>query len=184
DMGDPMYVLLVTPRQWNTFQQTTGATEWNMMISNAIQRSRGCEHPVFKGDCLMFQNILVRKYSPPVRFLPNKPIRVSTDTASSTAVIQRIPANADFAVDRAILLGGHAIAEAYASVTDASGKRFGTMNFAFWEDTFDGGEGIRKHIKWMNGMKKITIADRFGKMYDYGVAVLDTAVPLTGSFKC
>jgi len=109
---------------------------------------------------------------------------VSNDDDAATTHVERLDANAGFAVDRAMLLGGQAIAEAYGSVADAEGKMLKKLNFVFWEGTWDGGDKARVHIKFLSGMKKIRFPDRGGRLYDRGVAVLDTAVPLPRGVSC
>ena len=182
---EPFWLLLVTPRQWATFQKSTEGKEWRDLIANAVQRSKGCSgHPLFQGDCLFYENILVKKYSQPIRFLPGKPVRVSCDDDCATTTVQRLDQNADFAVDRAMLLGGQAVAEAYGGVDDADGKHLGKMNFQFWSESWDGGDKSRVHIKFIGGCKKIRFANRNGEVYDRGVAVLDSAVPLQAGRGC
>lgn len=184
-MAEPFWLLLVTPRQWKTFKDSEDGKRYEELVANAITRAKQCSnHPLFSGDCLMYENILVKKYSQPIRFLPGKPIRVACDDDCATEVVQRIPANADFAVDRGLLLGGQAIAEAYGGVDDADGKHLGKMNFQFWSQSWDGGDKARVHIKFIGGSKKIRFANRQGKVYDRGVAVLDTAVPLQPGKGC
>lgn len=66
---DPYYVLYVTPRQWNDWYTSTSGKDWNQMMTRAVNRSKGFNHPLFKGECAMWRNILVRKYAGmPIRF--------------------------------------------------------------------------------------------------------------------
>ena len=66
---DPYFVLYVTPRQWNDWYTSTSGKDWQAMMTRAVQRSKGFDHPLFKGECAMWRNVLVRKYGgPPVRF--------------------------------------------------------------------------------------------------------------------
>ena len=183
--GEPLYLLLVTPRQWQTFQKSTDGKEWRLLLANAVTRASSCSnHPLFKGDCLMYENILVKKYSNPVRFLPGKAVQVANDDDGATTHVERLDQNAKFAVDRAMLIGGQALAEAYGSVNDADGKNLGKLNFHFWQDSWDGGDKSRVHIKYIGGCKKIRFPSRSGVVYDRGVAVLDTAVPLRNGRHC
>ena len=186
---DAVYLLLVTPAQWFTFKRSADGKDYEKLVAQATARGTACGqngkvHPLFRGDCLMYENILVRKYSQPVRFLPGQPVYVSNDDDAATTSVQRLDSDAGFAVDRAMLIGGQALAEAYGSVADAEGKMLGKLNFAFWEGTWDGGDKARVHIKYLSGMKKIRFASRGGKVYDRGVAVLDTAVDLPRGSSC
>ena len=182
DQGDPMYVLLVSPRQWMTMQKTADAKQFQQLIAMALARANGCgNHPIFKGNCLMFEDILVKKVDRLVSFLPGKPIEVSNDDDCASTHIEYMPIDNRFAVHRAVLLGGQALAEAYGSVADAGGQTLGKLNFKFFTEAYDGDDKHRTHIKWMSGMKKIRFPSKSGRVYDRGVAVLDTAVPLNAS---
>lgn len=59
---DPYFVLYVTPRQWNDWYTSTSGKDWQAMMTRAVQRSKGFDHPLFKGECAMWRNVLVRKY--------------------------------------------------------------------------------------------------------------------------
>lgn len=178
-------LILLTPAQWRDFENSSDGTQYATWMSNAIRRGKGCgDHPMFKGECLMWKNYLVRTYKWPVRFKPGMPIEVSNNDCAGSTHIERMSTNNNFYVDRAAVLGGAAMAEALGSVVDAEGNHFGKMNYAFWQGTFDGGEGQRVHIKMMDGEKKIRFASKDGCMYDHGVAVIDTAVKMTRSMSC
>ncbi len=179
DLGDPFWLLLVTPAQWHSFQLSTDGKEWASLLAHAVERAKACSgnHPLFTGGCLMYENILVRKYSPPVRFYPVMRTQVSCKDRAATPMAITIPGANDFYIDRAILLGGQALAEAYGSVQDADGENLKKLNFLFKKQSFDYGEYAGVLIKWVSGMKKIRFPDKFGWVYDRGVAVLDTAVP-------
>ena len=59
--GDaPFYVLNVTPRQWNDWYTSSSAKDWQAMLANASNRGKGFSHPLFRGQCAMWRNILVR----------------------------------------------------------------------------------------------------------------------------
>lgn len=163
----PFYVLNVTPRQWNSWYTSTSGKDWQAMMAQAINRSKGFDHPVFKGECAMWRNILVRKYAGmPIRFYQGDAVTISNNDDAATTTTATAATN----IDRAILLGGQALALAYGS------KDGGTFNYH--EEPADHGNGTEISISWINGMKKIRFADRLGRMNDYGVAALDTAVTL------
>lgn len=174
--SEPLWLLLVTPAQWSTFRLTAGR-DWDQLVTNATVRAKACDHshPLYHGECLMYEGILVKKYSPPVRFEAGHKTRVSCNDDAATPITVTIPASNDFHIDRAILLGGQALAEAYGSVQDADGDTMGKMNFAFKQKSFDYGEYAGVQIKWLSGIKKIRFPDKFGRVYDRGVAVLDSA---------
>ena len=80
-----------------------------------------------------------------------------------------------YAVDRAIILGGQAVAEALAK-SDRSGIPF------FWsEKEMDHGDKVELLIGTIRGVSKIRFEVDTGErkeFTDYGAAVLDTVVPL------
>ena len=85
----------------------------------------------------------------------------------------------NFAVDRAILLGGQAVGEALAA-SDKSAIPF------FWsEKELDHGDKVELLIGAIRGVSKIRFevdtGDTGRQITDYGVTVLDTAVPIIGA---
>ena len=183
--SDPIYLLLLTPAQWRDFRKSVDGKRYQELQANAIARGTACGgHPLFKGECLFWDGVLARKYTDPVRFKPGMPVLVSNEDCAASVHVETMPVSNNFYVDRAMLIGGAAIAEAYGSVADADGNHFGKMNYAFWQGSFDGGEGQRVHIKGMDGEKKIRFAGSDGCIYDHGVAVIDSAVKIDKHTSC
>ncbi|STD44940.1 Uncharacterised protein [Edwardsiella tarda] len=82
---DPYFVLYVTPRQWNDWYTSTDGKDWQAMMTRAVQRSKGFDHPLFKGECAMWRNILVRKYGGmPIRFYPGSSVALSNNDDGAT----------------------------------------------------------------------------------------------------
>ncbi|EFG3348383.1 N4-gp56 family major capsid protein, partial [Escherichia coli] len=82
---DPYYVLYVTPRQWNDWYTSTSGKDWNQMMVRAVNRAKGFNHPLFKGECAMWRNILVRKYAGmPIRFYQGSKVLVSENNLTAT----------------------------------------------------------------------------------------------------
>lgn len=99
---DPYYVLYVTPRQWNDWYTSTSGKDWNQMMTRAVNRSKGFNHPLFKGECAMWRNILVRKYAGmPIRFYKDSKVLVSKNDMAATTEEKQAKTN----IDRAMLLG-------------------------------------------------------------------------------
>lgn len=179
------YLMLVTPSQWRDFRTSSDGKWYAELQAYAKQASKDCGgHPAFSGDCLYWDGILVKKYTHPVRFRPGHSVIISNDDDCASTHVATLSANAKFAVDRALILGGAALAEAWGSVNDAEGKHLGKLNYVYWSGTYDGGEGRRVHIKALDGEKKIRFASKTGRVYDHGVAVLDTAVKNDGMKSC
>lgn len=168
--GDsPYFVLFVTPRQWNDWYTSTSGKDWQMMAAAAIQRSKGFNHPIFKGDTAMWRNILVRQYNGmPCRFNAGSSVCVSNnDKQASTKIV-----TTQTMVDRGILLGGQALANAYGSGEWGSPFRLHT-------EKTDHENTTETSINWINGLKKIRFAQKDGYVQDFGTIAVDTAVSQT-----
>lgn len=172
---DPFYILFVTPRQWNDLSKdlkkagANGESSFQALMASAINRSKGFNHPIFRGDVIMYRNILIRKYRKPVRFNPGDVVQISTNTKDATTTDAVIPTGVT--VDRAILLGGQAMANAY-------GKTSSGAQFKMHTEKVDHGNGRETSIAWMNGVAKVRFEEKSGRINDYGVAALDTAVTI------
>ncbi|EAX3609458.1 N4-gp56 family major capsid protein [Salmonella enterica] len=164
---DPYYVLYVTPRQWNDWYTSTSGKDWNQMMVRAVNRSKGFNHPLFKGECAMWRNILVRKYAGmPIRFYTGSRVWISNNNLAATTQQIEVKTN----IDRAMLLGAQALANAYGQ------KDGGHFNLVQKKTDMDNRTEIA--IDWINGLKKIRFEDKTGRMQDHGVIAVDTAVRL------
>ncbi|EJP5182652.1 N4-gp56 family major capsid protein [Salmonella enterica] len=164
---DPYYVLYVTPRQWNDWYTSTSGKDWNQMMVRAVNRSKGFNHPLFKGECAMWRNILVRKYAGiPIRFYTGSKVQVSNNDLAATTQQIEVKTN----IDRAMLLGAQALANAYGQ------RNGGHFNLVQKKTDMDNRTEIA--IDWINGLKKIRFEDKTGRMQDHGVIAVDTAVRL------
>ncbi len=164
---DPYYVLYVTPRQWNDWYTSTSGKDWNQMMVRAVNRSKGFNHPLFKGECAMWRNILVRKYAGmPIRFYTGSKVLVSNNDLAATTKQIEVKTN----IDRAMLLGAQALANAYGV------NNGGHFNMVQKKTDMD--NRIEIAIDWINGLKKIRFEDKTGRMHDHGVIAVDTAVRL------
>lgn len=163
----PYYVLYVTPRQWNDFYTSTSGKDWQNIMTQAIQRSKGFDHPLFKGEMAMWRNILVRTYAGmPIRFNQGSTVTVSNQDGSTRQV------TAGTTIDRAILVGGQALASAYGN--NGMGGFFG-----YHEELTDHDNSTEISIRWINGLKKIQFSQPNGTTVDHGVMVIDSAVSTT-----
>jgi N4-gp56 family major capsid protein len=175
--GDPMaedspfHCLWITPRQWYDFWTSTSGSDWRALQANAFERKNNFNHPIFKGDAVMWNNILVKKQPRPIRFNAGTVVTVCTNsvdaaTTTSTAAVR---------VERAILLGAQAMADAYGATGGAGGGYYFGMN----EEVTDHGNRNEMSVAWMNGKAKIRFQGTDGRVNDHGVMVLDTAVSTT-----
>lgn len=175
----PLRCLLVSPAQYHSFAADPNFRQFQ---ANAMARaSKAKNHPLFLGEVGLWNGILICKMPKPIRFYAGDTIRYAQDYTSETELTCTVPASfsTTHAVDRAILLGGQAIAQAFA----ASGH--GGMPFFWKEKDFDHGDkmelligaiqGISK-VRWLvdqgNGQKHVT---------DHGVVAIDTAVRIIGA---
>lgn len=164
----PFFVLNVTPRQWNDWYTSTSGKDWQQMMTAAMQRSKGFNHSLFKGECAMWRNILVRPYAGmPIRFYAGSTVNVSNNDKAATVAQKTAGTN----IDRAVLLGGQALANAY-------GKGITGAHFDIHEEKTDHENGTEQSVRWVNGLKKIRFQQKDGKVQDHGVISLDTAVSL------
>lgn len=164
----PFHVLWVTPRQWYDFWISAGGDTWRTLQAAAYERRRDFDHPIFKGDVVMWNNILIRKQPRPVRFNVGTNVTVCTNTANAGTTTSQ----AAVRVERAILLGAQALADAYGAVGGEGGGYFFNMN----SELTDHKNRNELSIAWMNGKAKIRFQGTDGRINDHGVMVLDTAV--------
>lgn len=178
---DPLRVLLVSPAQYSAF-----ATDPNFRQFQAAAMARAQQakmHPLFLGSIGLWNGVLIVKMPRPIRFYAGDTIKYAANYSDSTETSCVVPASfgTNFAVDRAILLGGQAIGEALAR-SDKSSIPF------FWsEKELDHGDKVELLIGAIRGVAKIRFeidAGNDGKQItDYGAVAIDTAVPIIGARK-
>jgi len=184
----PMRVLLVSSEQYNSIiKSTSGGTSYRALQANAIARSQMAKNnPVFRGDSLLWNGILVMKMPKPIRFYAGNAINwCATVTSETETTTDLVPAafSTTHAVDRALLLGGQALAEAYGNYTRMkTGKKMDGPYF--WsEKLLDHDDKLEVLIGVIDGMSKIRFSIDMGDQTeptDYGVVAIDTAVRLPG----
>ncbi|RZL88824.1 MAG: DUF4043 family protein [Variovorax sp.] len=174
----PIRVLLVSPAQYSGF-----ATDPNFRQFQASAMARASQaggHPLFMGDAGLWNGILIVKMPKPIRFYANDTIKYAQDYTSETELSTIVPASfgTTFAVDRAILLGGQAVAEALAAHKDSA------VPFFWSEKELDHGDKVELLLGAIRGVNKIRFEIDFGdgkQMTDYGAIAIDTAVPIIGA---
>lgn len=178
---EPLRVLLVSPAQYSAF-----ATDPNFRQFQAAAMARAQQakmHPLFLGSIGLWNGVLIVKMPRPIRFYAGQTIKYAANYSDSTEASCVVPASfgGNFAVDRAILLGGQAVGEALAS-SDKSSIPF------FWsEKELDHGDKVELLIGAIRGVAKIRFeidAGNDGKQItDYGAVAIDTSVPIIGPGK-
>lgn len=176
----PIRVLLVSPAQYSGFAADPAFRQFQASaMARATQANR---HPLFMGDAGLWNGVLIIKMPRPIRFYAGDVIQYSNTTNTDAEATCTVPAafGTTFAVDRAILLGGQAIAEALAA-SEHSGMPF------FWsEKELDHGDKVELLIGAIRGVNKIRYMVDTGAgqgMTDYGAMCIDTAVPIIGARK-
>lgn len=163
---EPFYVYFISPRQWFDMQQSASAKDWNNMATNALKRSQNFNHPVFRGDTLMKENILVRKMPRRVRFDPGYNVTVAQNDLAATTE-QR---TAGVAIERSILLGSQALGVAYGHTKTTK------THFNITKETTDHGNVNEYSIAYCNGKKALQFKDSAGRKHCHGRIIVDTAV--------
>lgn len=173
----PLRVLLVSSAQYNDFAKDTNFRALQASAMARAQQAKG--HPLFLGEVGLWNGILIVKMPKPIRFYAGDTINycASSDSEAETACIVPSGLGTTHAVDRAILLGGQAVAEAMA----ASEKSKIPM---FWsEKELDHGDKVELLLGCIRGVSKIRFAIVTGngtEFTDYGATAIDTVVPIIG----
>lgn len=174
----PLRVWLMSPAMYNKFAADPAFRQFQ---AAALQRAtmNGRNHPLFRGEAGIWNGFLLLKMPRPIRFYAGDPIRYSPNLHNEDEATATVPASfgTDFAVDRSVILGGQAVAEAFAS-SERSGIPF------FWSEKWlDHDDKVELLIGTIRGVKKIRFTIDTGtgsEVTDYGVTVLDAAVPTVG----
>lgn len=168
-MHSPLWGFWISPRQWFDLQESTSMKDWNKMAADAMKRSSGFNHPLFKGEVAMWNGILIRKMNRTTRFSPGRPVAVSQNNKSATTT-QVAPG---VHVERALLIGAQAMATAWGM---AGKKEEGGHHFQLHQEKADRGNSMETIATYMNGKGKICFKNKEGYMTDHGVFAVDTAV--------
>ena len=174
----PLRVLLVSPAQYSGF--ATDQSFRQLQASAIARANQANQHPLFLGEAGLWNGILIVKMPKPIRFYAGDTIKYCADYTSETESGVVVPSSfgTTFAVDRAILLGGQAVAEALAA-SDKSGIPF------FWsEKELDHGDKVELLLGAIRGVSKIRFEVDTGsekQFTDYGAVAIDTAVPIIGA---
>ena len=130
------------------------------------------------GDTALWNGILLVKMPKPIRFYAGNAINwCGSYTSETETTTDLVPASfgTTYAVDRAILLGGQALAEAW-------GKHRQTGNPFFWsEKELDHGDKLELLVGAINGRSKVRFEVDHGnekQITDHGIIAIDTVVKL------
>lgn len=173
----PLRVWMVSPAQYNKFAADPSFRQFQ--ASAMARASQACQHPLFMGEAGLWNGFLIIKMPRAIRFYAGDPIKYCASATSETESSATVPAafGTTHAIDRSIILGGQAVAEALAA-SDKSGIPF------FWsEKELDHGDKAELLIGSIRGVSKVRFevdTDEGKEITDYGITVVDTAVPIIG----
>jgi len=180
--SEPLYVMYVSNRAWNSILQATGDGAWRTFLQNAWNRkSYGTKHPLFTGETGIWHNILVRKMDWVVRFNASDTTKTCTEAGQATAEETTTTVNASltagYAVDRCILMGAQALASVY-------GRNQQSDTYASWmEHWYNFNRNLEVAGEVMGGKTKLrfSVPDGNGSKVptDHGVIAFDVAVKTT-----
>lgn len=176
----PLRVMLVSAAQYNLFAADPNFRQLQASAMARAQQAKG--HPLFLGEVGLWNGVLIVKMPKPIRFYAGDTIRycaASNSEAESTCIV---PAGfgTTHAIDRAILLGGQAVAEAMAASEKSK------IPFFWSEKDLDHGDKVELLLGAIRGVSKIRFAIETGngvEFTDYGATAIDTAVPIIGARK-
>lgn len=169
---EPMYLLLVTARQWHYIQKNTSGQVWRTFLQNAWNRASsfesGKKHPLFTGEPGMWNNILIRKMGRSIRFNPSDSVKYYSNATTETAAAVA----ANITVERALLLGAQAMIDAYGADTD-SGTHYRYFERLVAEDH---NNSVECSISGIGGKAKVRFTID-GAPVDHGVIAIDSYAP-------
>lgn len=169
---EPMYLLLVTARQWHHIQKNTTGQVWRTFLQNAWNRASsfesGKKHPLFTGEPGMWNNILIRKMGRSIRFNPSDSVKYYSNATTETAAAVA----ANITVERALLLGAQAMIDAYGADTD-SGTHYRYFERLVAEDH---NNSVECSISGIGGKAKVRFTVD-GAPVDHGVIAIDSYAP-------
>lgn len=172
----PLRALLLSPAQYHAFAQDDEFRKFQVAAMNRAANAK--QHDLFRGEAGIWNGILLLKQPKPIRFYAGDAIKYCASYESETESSCLVPASFSntHAVDRAILLGGQSLMQAFAAA-GLSGMPF------FWnETTFDHKDKRELMIGVIQGLKKLrfNIDQGNGKKHwtDHGTMAIDTVVRL------
>jgi len=175
--GTPLGLLLVSPRVWyhlKTYAERY-SKDWQTAVAEA--GARGANNPLFRGERILWDNILVKKMPRSIRFHQGSTVKGCTSAAAYTTEDRTVPTfgtdvtAGDHAVDRCLYLGAQALAWAFGKDSDSE------LHFRWWEGLENDGKQKVCSLSAVMGAKKFAFKDANGVHTDLGVRVIDCYAP-------
>ena len=172
--NSPLWIMYVTERQWALLKKVSAAL-WNAALTNATKRFDGQHHPLFMGDSIMWNGILVKplnRYA--IRFNGGDYIYENNSTNSAETAVQVPTTGSGWAVDRAIIVGAQALIKAYGNEESSE------YHYSWNEELVDHKSAVEVSLSMMEGTAK-TRFNINNVLTDHGVAVIDSFAPAVGT---
>ena len=175
-----IYCAMVSERQWHYIETASGQNSptWRSFLVEAEKRQAMFRHPLFNGDCGMWNGFLIKKMPRPVRFKAGSVVKTTDSddgTIISTTISNTTFNNTADAIDRCIILGGQALA-----IANGNGQKISDSPVPMrWSEVeLDHGNSAEIAGAQMGGQSKIHFAnDSDGKRTDWGVIIMDSYAP-------
>jgi N4-gp56 family major capsid protein len=182
----PLRVLLVSNEQYNGFLQSGSFRSFQ---ANSMARASAAnKNPLMLGDAGLWRGILIVKMPKPIRFFASNAITHTTSATAQTEISTDLVNSSfgtSFAVDRALLLGSQALAQALgkAKMLTSAGEEIDGQSVMYSEELMDHKSRLEVLVGIVNGMSKIQFLQDMGsasEYTDFGVVAIDTAVKRVG----
>lgn len=172
---EPMWVMYAPANVYSSLLQEGSLRAFQQMAIN--RAAFGSKHPLFRGECGMWNGILVKKLPRAIRFMPGTTAQyvsaANAATATETAATINAGLTAGYGVERCILLGAQALTQAYGN-NNSSGTPYN------WAEKLHNFERDPEFAVFgVGGQAKVrfNVPDSTGAKIptDHGVIVLDVA---------
>lgn len=179
-------VLYLDPQCYNQLltdlSSTNNIRAWQAQANDRANLMKGEVHPLFLGQVLMWNGIVIRPMELSIYFNPGDSTQIVTAanryTATETAQVVNAGIGAGFRVSRSIFMGAQAFA-----VLQGNNSSSG-MTASYQERIYDYKAKYEAMGEWMGGETKLRFSfrDADGNLEptDHGVIVIDAAVRAVG----
>ena len=175
----PLRMWLMSPTQFDSF---AASSTYRTYQANALARAAlAKQHPIFLGpETALWNGFLIKKMPRPIRFYAGDVVKYCASATSETesdATVASALTRGTYAIDRSIILGGQALAQALAA------SRMSGIPFFWSEKELDHGDKVELLIGAIRGVSKVRFAvkqDDGDVITDYGVVVVDSTVKTPG----
>lgn len=166
---DPVYILYVTTRQWHYMMQQSGDLAWRKLVQDATTRLHISKHPLFAGQTGVWNGFVIKRMARAIRWKPADSLK----EYDANGAVQTRTVGAGLYIDRAILLGGQALAVARGD----AGTPQGGYPMKWTEELSDHKNSLEIGAAQIDGKKKFRFKGSDGAQTDFGVMTIDSYAP-------